>query len=291
MSDILWAILAESLNGLTRKPDQATDSTADVLAISKPGPKSGRVAQISVLGGILRRSTGYESFFGGASVDGLLAALRNVSADPEINTVLLNIDSPGGTVDGLPEVAAEIRRVRETKHVVAIANSLAASAAYWLASQADEVVATPEALVGSIGVFMTHVDYSGLNQQMGIKPTYITAGKYKAEANPDQPLTDEARQHLQAIVDEAYNLFIADVAKGRNISAAAVRADFGEGRLLTAKEAKAAGLIDRVAGYGDTVARLTGRQAADDTPVTTDGQTVGNSLAAKGLRLDLLEKI
>ena len=292
-----WAILPSGLHAILAAT--APTGAQDLVAVTRPGPKTGRVAQISVVGSISRRSSIWSEWFGGASVDGLIAALRNVAADPDVKTVLLNIDSPGGTVDGLPELAAEIRTLRESKHVVALANSLAASAAYWIASQADEIVATPEALIGSIGVFTLHVDWSAYNERVGIKPTYIAAGKYKTEANPDQPLDDEARDYLRTLVEEAYSLFVADVAKGRGVSAATVRSDYGEGRVLTAKDAKAAGLIDRVAGYHETIARLTGVKAETDpsfpnasigNPDDDDHQTVGNSLAAKRLRLELLEK-
>lgn len=314
MRNELWSILPEVLEAMLARLRAGTlpEPTAkpdEIVAVSKPGPKSGRVAQISVVGTITRRGSIWSDFFGGASVEGTIAALRSVAADDGISTVLLNIDSPGGTVDGLPELAAEVRKLRDSKHVVAMANSLAASAAYWLASQADEIVATPEALIGSIGVFTVHQDWSKMLDQMGIKTTYISAGKYKVEANPDQPLTEEAQQHLQSIVDEAYGLFVADVAKGRNVTAAQVRSDYGQGRVLTAKDAKAAGMIDRIAGYHETISRLTGLKAESDvsSPQASGGdpngcptealghdddtaQIVGNSLAAKRLRLELLEK-
>lgn len=329
MKTALWAILqdvyesmAAQLRSGAPRPAQRDGDAPELEAVSKPGPKSGRVAQINIVGSITRRGSIWSEFFGGATVEGTRAALRTVAADDTVSTVLLNIDSPGGTVDGLPELAAEIRKLRESKHVVAVANSLAASAAYWLASQADEVVAAPEALVGSIGVFTTHDDQSAWLEKMGIKTTYIHAGKYKVEANPDQPLSADAEQHLQGIVDNAYSLFVSDVAKGRGVTAAKVKSDYGEGRVLTAQEAKAAGMIDRVAGYHETIGRLTGVKAEtpsptlprDDEAVTvageqpspqpspigegeqapaeaSDAQSVGNSLAAKRLRLELLEKI
>lgn len=298
----LWAILPNHLAAmLTNPPSPVGEGRGEgLLAVTKPGPKSGRVAQISIVGSITRRGSMWEDFFGGASVEGTIAALRNVAADDSVSTVLLNIDSPGGTVDGLPELAAEVRKLRDSKHVVAMANSLAASAAYWLASQADEIVASPEALIGSIGVFTAHQDWSAMLEHMGIKTTYIHAGKYKVEANPDEPLSTEARDHLQSIVDEAYGLFVADVAKGRGVTAAQVRSDYGQGRVLTAKDAKAVGMIDRIAGYHETIGRLTGLKAETPTPalprddetVTVEGETtVGNSLATKKRRLELLEKI
>lgn len=289
----------------------------DMQAATRPGPKSGRVARIPVMGSISRRASFWSLMFGGTSVDGLTKALHEVALDDTIGTVLLDIDSPGGTVSGLPELAAEVRKLRESKHVVALANSLTASAAYWIASQADEIVATPEALVGSVGVFSVHEDWSKAMDRIGVKTTYIHAGKFKVEGNPDEPLTPEARDHMQAIVDDAYRLFVADVARGRGISPADVRSKYGEGRVLTAIDAKAAGMVDRIAGFDETVRRLSGVRGdtptpalpRDDEAVTVEGadpataaadqeegehtgspQHLGNSLAAKRLRLELLEK-
>lgn len=232
------------------------------------GARSGAVAVLPVLGPIVKRDSMFSMMEGGTSTTRLVAQLRALAADDSVSTILLNVDSPGGTVSGLPELAAEIRRTAQVKHVVAVANDLAASAAYWVASQADEIVATPEALVGSVGVFTRHVDCSGFNEQNGMKPTYIHAGRYKVEGNPDEPLTDEARDHIQSIVDGVYGQFVADVAKGRSaatgttITPAQVRSDYGEGRVLMARDAKAAGMVDRIATYSETVARLAGVKPA-----------------------------
>lgn len=242
------------------------------------GTRSGTVAVLPVLGPIVKRDSMFSMLEGSTSTTRMVQQLRALAADESVATILLNVDSPGGTVSGLPELAAEVRRTRETKHVVAIANDMAASAAYWIASQADEVIATPEALVGSVGVFTRHVDCSALNQQQGMKPTYIHAGRYKVEGNPDEPLSDEAREHIQSIVDDAYAMFVGDVAKGRSrdgapVSVATVKADYGEGRVFTAKDAKAAGMVDRIGTFNETIARLSGvkpagMRAEADGPVT-----------------------
>jgi capsid assembly protease len=296
------APLPESGEGDRPSPRPSPSDGEGVVAMTRPGPKSGRVARIPIVGTISRRDSMWSSMFGGASVERLTQQMREVAADDSISTVLLDIDSPGGTIDGVPELAAEVRRLRESKHVIAMANSMAASAAYWVASQADEIVAAPEALVGSIGVFIEHDDWSAAMEGAGIKTTYIKAGKYKTDGNPFEPLSDDARTHLQGLVDDAYDLFVADVAKGRGTSAATVRSGYGEGRVLMAKEAKAAGMIDRIAGYQETIGRLTGVKAltpdplaeqetpSPPTPLPVGEGSIGNSLAAKRLRLDLLEK-
>jgi signal peptide peptidase SppA len=298
----VWAIMpgvlqAALLNSLTESIVEAP-SLPEREALSKPGPKAGRVAVVPVFGAITHRDSFWSMFMGGggATVERLTKTLREYGADPAVGTVLLNVDSPGGTVDGVPELAAEVRALRATKHVVALANSLAASAAYWVASQADEIVATPEALIGSIGVFTIHEDYSAMLDQAGIKATLISAGKYKTEANPYEPLTPEAQDHLQSLVDAAYGLFVTDVARGRGVTPATVRSDYGQGRVFTAAEAKGSGLIDRVATADETIKRLAGRQAElDGFPLTARGNDMGSNsqaqLALKRRRLELLNQI
>jgi signal peptide peptidase SppA len=140
--------------------------------------------------------------------------------------------------------------------VTAIANTLAGSAAYWLASQADEVVVSPSGFVGSIGVFARHVDESAALAQEGLKVTLISAGDYKVEGNPYEPLSDEAQAAIQALVNETYDAFVNDVAAGRNVSAGDVLAGFGQGRMFSAQGAVAAGLADRVDTFASTVQGL-----------------------------------
>jgi signal peptide peptidase SppA len=284
----VWAILPDVLSAalLNATAESITDGAAqpDRHSRVKPGPKSGRVARVPIFGAISHRDSFWSQFFGGgATVERLTATLREMGSDPAIGTVLLEVDSPGGTVSGVPELAAEVRTLRESKRVVALVNSLAASAAYWVASQADEIVATPEALIGSIGVFTIHEDYSAALERIGIKTTYISAGKFKVEANPTEPLSDEARDHLQGLVDAAYNLFIADVAKGRGVSVGTVKSEYGQGRVFTAAFAKEAGLIDRVATADETIRRLTGS--------TARAEFEGDRLALLRRRLELAEKI
>ena len=136
----------------------------------------------------------------------------------------MNVDSPGGLIDLVPETAALIRTVRETKPVIAVANTYAASAAYWLASQASDLVVTPSGEVGSIGVYMPHLDVSGWEEQQGVKTTLISAGKYKTERSPFEPLSDEAAAAMQDTVDKYYGMFTYGVAVGRGTSAEIGRA-------------------------------------------------------------------
>lgn len=142
-----WAILPDALQMLLMQP--AAVAPAELIAITRPGAKGGRVAHVKIIGPISKRESFWSMFFGGTSVEGITKALREAGGDETVGTVLLEFDSPGGTVSGMADLAAEVRRLRETKTVVALANNLMASAAYWVGSQADEIVATPDALVDS----------------------------------------------------------------------------------------------------------------------------------------------
>lgn len=226
----------------------------------RPRAISGGVTTVPLKGVLAPPHPILALFFGIENpVDVFRRGLREALADDDVGAVVVEVDSPGGVIDGIPEAAAEIRSLRGSKPIVANANGMAASAAYWLASQADEVVMTPSGAVGSIGVYATHRDFSGAFKLMGVEHTLVKAGRYKAEANPLQPLSDEAREHIQEDVDHFYGLFVADVAKGRGATAKDVRAGYGEGRVLNAKAAQAANLVDRVETLGETVARLSSR--------------------------------
>lgn len=222
------------------------------------------VAVIPIRGVIAHRMGGMAESSGGTSTEGIAAMVRQVMADASIGTVVLDLDSPGGTVTGVSELAGELfaSRGRGTKKMIAQVNGLAASAAYWLGSQADEIVSLPSGVTGSIGVFTAHQDVSKALEQEGIDVTLISAGKYKVEGNPFEPLTPAAKAVLQDRVDTAYAQFVKDVAQGRGVSQASVRDGYGQGRALTAKDALKAGLIDSIGTMDQTLSRLTGRSSA-----------------------------
>jgi signal peptide peptidase SppA len=224
--------------------------------------RSGAVAVIPIRGTIAHRMSGMEQSSGGVSTESISAMLREALADEQVGTIVFDVDSPGGTVTGLQTLASEIFAARGQKRMIAVANSLMASAAYHIASQADEIVGIPDALVGSIGVFAAHQDLSAMLEKEGVKVTLISAGKFKTEGNPFEPLSDDAKAVMQARVDDAYATFVKDVARGRGVAVSDVRNGYGQGRALSAKDAKAAGLIDRIGTMEDTLSRLVGRKAA-----------------------------
>ena len=214
---------------------------------------NGTVAVIPIVGTIVHRADSMETS-GAMSTTALVSALRSLDADPTVKAVVLDIDSPGGAVDGVQEAAAAIRAL--SIPVVAVANSMAASAAFWLAAQADEIVVTPSGEVGSVGVFAMHADISTALEQDGIDVTLVSAGEFKTEGNPFEPLSAEGKAEIQASVNAAFGQFVSDVAAGRGIKPSVVRSDFGKGRMVRGKAAVKAGMADRVATLEATVERV-----------------------------------
>lgn len=220
------------------------------------------VAVLPVFGVIAPRANLFTMASGGTSAESIMRAIRAAVADPKVQAIVLPIDSPGGSVYLIPETAAAIRAARRVKPVTAVVSPLCASAGYWLAASASEIVATASADVGSIGVVTVHESFQQALVKDGVEITMISAGKYKTENNPYQALTADGRAALQHRVDAAFDRFIADVAAGRRVSERTVRDGFGQGRLLNAQDALAAGMIDRIGTLDDTLLQIQQTPAA-----------------------------
>lgn len=216
------------------------------------------IAVISVMGVIAQHASQVDDISGpgGTSTERLGQSFQAALNDPSVKAIVLNVDSPGGNVHGVMEVADLIYKARGTKPVVAQVNSTAASAAYWIACSADEIVVTPGGEVGSIGVFGMHKDVSAAAEKQGLKVTFISAGKHKVDGNPFEPISDEFRAAAQADVDTVYASFVAAVARGRGVKASDVRNGFGEGRTVLADQAVKLGMADRTGTMDDTLRRL-----------------------------------
>jgi capsid assembly protease len=249
----ILAVLHERASGYTPTLEQiearlALHETDDHEPSAGPQqPRiSGTVAVLPVLGILTQRGgmTGASEPL--TSTARLMQAFRSLVADETVGAIVMDVDSPGGSVFGTLELADEIYRARGSKPIVAVANSMAASAAYWIATAADELVVTPSGEVGSIGVIAAHEDISAALEQDGRKVTLITAGKYKGEGNPYEPLGEEARAAIQATIDDYYAAFVSAVARHRGVKAGEVRGGFGEGRMVSAKDAVSLGMADRV---------------------------------------------
>ncbi|WP_425401252.1 signal peptide peptidase SppA [Algiphilus sp.] len=258
MADII-DVLAYQAAGGKLTPDEVRAYVGDDVK-GQQGVRSagGGVAILSLRGVIAHRIESVQDISGpgGTSMEGFSRRFREVMNDDEVSAVVIDVDSPGGAVSGVEEMGKEIREARGTKPIVAVANTLAASAAYHLASQADELVVTPSGEVGSIGVFAAHQNMAQALESMGIEVTLISAGKYKVEGNPYEALSDDAREYMQSRVDDFYEAFVNAVAAGRGVLADAVKSDFGQGRVVGAQDAVAAGMADSVETFDQVVARL-----------------------------------
>ncbi len=215
---------------------------------------AGGIAVLPVLGTLVQRHDWLAAASGLTSYERLAGTLRQAVADPEAEAILLDLDSPGGEVAGAFDLADQIYAARQVKPVWAVANELAASAAYALASAAERVFVTRTALVGSVGVILAHRDQSALNEKQGVRYTMIYAGARKNDFSPHAPLTAEAFAFAQGHVNEIYDLFLRTVARNRGLSAAAVRDT--EAALFMGEQAVRAGLADAVGTLADAVEQL-----------------------------------
>lgn len=214
------------------------------------------VAVVPMFGTVTHRPNLFSRYSGGVSAEQFAAVNEELADDSTVTAIVWDVDSPGGSVAGVPEAADRLFALRGKKKIVAVSNTLNASAAYWLSSAADEISVTPSSLTGSIGVYTVHEDRSGANERGGYRVTYIYAGKRKIDGNPDAPLTDEAAAAMQRVVDDYYGLFVRAVARQRKATESAVREGFGEGEVLTAGRAVEARLADRVETMPQVLARL-----------------------------------
>jgi signal peptide peptidase SppA len=219
---------------------------------------SGGIAVLPLYGVVTQRGNMVDDVSGPGSISTqqFASALRGALADDTVSQILIDIDSPGGSVYGIAELADEIVSARSQKPVIAVANSLAASAAYWIGCSACEFYVTPGGEVGSIGVWQAHFDQSQALATEGVKPTLISAGKYKVEGNPYVPLDEDAQAFMQSRVNDYYATFTKAVARGRGVSIAQVRDGMGQGRVLGADAALAQNMVDGVATFDEVVRKM-----------------------------------
>ena len=210
-----------------------------------------RIAVLPLQGVLMHRASWW-----GTGLEAWREEFKGLLANPSVTGIVIPVDSPGGSVFGCEEAGEDVFRARGVKPVVAMGNPMAASAAYWIASQAERVVMTPSGIAGSIGVWTGHTDESRFWDEAGFTITLIKAGKYKIEANPWEPLTDEAKDAIQDDVDRAYVKFVDAVARGRGVTTKVVEAKFGQGRTLDSQEALAVGMVDAIGVMDDAVAQV-----------------------------------
>jgi signal peptide peptidase SppA len=221
------------------------------------------VAIVDVDGVMAPKANLFMKVSGGSSTQMIERDVKMALDDPRVHAIVLAIDSPGGSVGGVQQLANTVFAGRGRKPIVALADH-AGSAAYWLASAAEDIYITGDTVMtGSIGVVTKHVDTSRAEEKAGIKVTEVFSGKYKRIASEHAPLTDEGRAHLQAITDDIYSAFVNDVARNRARDAEAVLEKMAEGRVFVGRKAIDAGLVDGVSTLDALIADLSaGRKPA-----------------------------
>lgn len=262
-----WAIQREKLGVLAdvlvaRAEGEKLFSTEFAAAVSDARAKEiaeidGKVAVIPIYGVLANKMDAFSAMSGGTSYAGIRKQLHAALSNEDVKAVVLDVDSPGGSVPGTDELATEIRSLRGgEKPIIAQVNALAASAAYWIAASADEIVVTPSGRAGSIGVYTAHDDVSAALEKRGVKRTYISAGKHKVEGNETEPLGKDALAHIQEGVNRSYNRFVAAVAEGRGTTVGKVEDGFGQGRVFFAEALMDRGMADRIATMEQTLERF-----------------------------------
>ncbi|MCJ7821804.1 MAG: signal peptide peptidase SppA [Armatimonadetes bacterium] len=229
-------------------------------------PSKGRIVVIHIDGMIVAGQSGF-SMLGGAATgsDDIVHEIERAAADRDVKGILLRINSPGGSAAGSQEIYDAVRRARESRNgefvVVASMADVAASGGYYVAAGANAIFADSATMTGSIGAIAMHEDMSGLFEKIGIKPEVIKSGELKDMLNPMSPMSDEARQIVQTLVQEVRDQFVQAVADGRdNLDRAAVEA-LADGRVYTGQQAVENGLVDEIGGLRealDQAGELTG---------------------------------
>lgn len=229
----------------------------------KPYLFSSGTAVIPVWGVLLHRGPWSAPWATGYGYIG--STLEAAAADPDVERIILDMNSCGGHVAGNFELAARVREINAVKPVTAIVDSRALSGGYSLAAACGRIIATPTSDIGSIGVVLTHMSLEGALEKFGVKVTFVHAGKHKVDGNPYQDLPEDVRKDLQESVDASYEAFVTLVADFRGLSADAVRAT--EARVFGAEEAKKLGLVDEVMSARAAYASVT--QGASASTLST----------------------
>ncbi|WP_395461726.1 S49 family peptidase [Wolbachia endosymbiont (group A) of Therophilus tumidulus] len=201
-----------------------------------------KTAVIAIHGILTKKPGAFDDFLGMTSYEKIQEEIEEALSNKDIETILLDIDSPGGEVNGIFDLADFIYESRAKKRIIAIANDDAYSAAYAIASSAEKVFVSRTSGVGSIGVIASHIDQSGFDEKQGIKYTTVFAGSRKNDLNPHEPMTSESLESLQKEVDRLYEMFVQLIARNRGLSIEKIRST--EAGLYFGEKAVEIGLAD-----------------------------------------------
>ncbi len=220
------------------------------------GKKRKDIAVMSLNGVIDHRGSEWLDWIGGTSTAEFGMAFDAVMDDPNVKAVLIDINSPGGNYSGTPELADKMRKRRGEKPVIGIADTMAASAAYWIGSAVDRLYVTPSGYVGSVGVFSIHEDWSQALANEGVKVSVMRVPEFKAEGMPYEAATPEFVETEMNQLNRIYGEFVDAVAKQRATTASTVRDTYGKGRVVDARQAVSLGMADGVGTFEQVLSRM-----------------------------------
>jgi len=237
-------------------------------------------AVIPVRGVLAKRMNLFSRISGGASTQMIQQDFEQALTDPEVDAIVIHLDTPGGAVDGTAELAQAIFNGRGGKPIVALVDGLMASAGVWIGTAADLVLLTgPTDIVGSIGVVTQHIDTSVRQEKQGIKVTEIFSGKFKRIASENAPLTDEGRAVIQDQLDTIYSIFVEAVATQRGATVEDVLTNMADGRVFIGQQAIDAGLVDGVSTLPRLIQALAVSALPDLLPTLAQVNTKGDQPA------------
>lgn len=260
-ASVLASHYAGNLPPAEPKQDRHADLMAEVQAAasrSSGGGRSSGIAVVPVFGAIVEWASDIDICDGGTSTRQVAQALTDAEQDETVGQILMVYNTPGGSVYGTQEVGDVINRVKASKPVIGVAQSLAASAGYWMLAQCTEAYCAPGGEVGSIGVYSGYQNIAKALALAGVDVRLFSAGKFKTELSPFSPdgISEEAAAYQEQRAQDYYAAFTSAVAKGRKVPIAQVRDGMGQGRVLGADAALAAGMIDGVMTMEDVIKKM-----------------------------------
>lgn len=256
------------------------------------------IAVIDLFGTIMRRANLFTQWSGGTSTEIAKKEFSKAIEDQKIQGILLNVDSPGGSVDGVEDLSRFIFDSRGKKPIIAYVDGMMTSAAYWIGSSADRIISSPTSMIGSIGVVLMHYDLSQRDSKNGVARSEIYAGRYKRIASDTRPLSDEGRAYLQDLVDRTFAIFVESVGRNRGMDFDKALEAAGESRVYMASMAMEAGLIDELGTFGSAINQLqrsiemnkTKLTVSTDIGTTQTDQPVEKIVEAAAPDLSVLEE-
>lgn len=263
-----WAIersVLQQLHAIALRQSEGPEAIGIKLGRPLEGTRAATerdgVAIVPVIGPIIPRGGMIGDASGITSVARISADIASAVANPDIRAIMLEVDSPGGVVTGISDLAREIRSASEIKPVTAFVSGAAASAAYWLASAASRIVTEDTGVLGSIGIIQTH-QHQEVPDRDGNRMIDIVSSSAPGK-RPD-PTTDAGRAEIVAYIDKVEAIFVDAVAAYRGVTAEIVRSDFGRGGVLVGADAVAAGMADEVSTFEETLRDVAARDENED---------------------------